>query len=33
MGVEPDEKNMKNLLPSTLAGYFSQSIFSKKAEN
>jgi CRISPR-associated protein Csh1 len=30
MGAEPDEKNMKNLLPSTLAGYFSQSIFSKK---
>lgn len=33
MGYEPDEKNMKNLLPSTLAGYFAKSTFSKKAKN
>lgn len=33
MGYEPDEKNMKNLLPSTLAGYFAKSTFSKKSEN
>lgn len=33
MGFEPDEKNMKNLLPFTLAGYFAQSVFSKKSEN
>lgn len=30
MGYEPDEKNMKNLLPFILAGYFSKSIFSKE---
>ncbi|MFT5747848.1 MAG: CRISPR-associated protein Csh1 [Saprospiraceae bacterium] len=30
MGYEPDEANMKNLLPSTLAGYFAKSTFSKK---
>lgn len=29
MGYIPDEKNMKNLLPFILAGYFSKSIFSK----
>ncbi len=34
MGYVPDEKNMKNLLPFILAGYFSKSIFSKdKTEN
>jgi CRISPR-associated protein Csh1 len=33
MGYVPDEKNMKNLLPSTLAGYFAKSIFTKKSEN
>jgi len=33
MGYEPDEKNMKNLLPSTLAGYFAKSTFSKKEKN
>ncbi|RMG21841.1 MAG: hypothetical protein D6730_17590 [Bacteroidetes bacterium] len=30
MGYIPDEKNMKNLLPFTLAGYFAKSVFSKK---
>lgn len=30
MGYEPDEKNMKNLLPFILAGYFSKTIFSKE---
>ena len=29
MGYEPSEKNMKNLLPFILAGYFSKSIFAK----
>lgn len=29
MGFEPAEKNMKNLLPFTLAGYFAKSVFSK----
>jgi CRISPR-associated protein Csh1 len=29
MGYVPDEKNMKNLLPFILAGYFSKSVFSK----
>ena len=33
MGYVPDEKNMKNLLPSTLAGYFAKSTFAKKSEN
>lgn len=33
MGYEPDEKNMKNLLASTLAGYFAKSTFTKKTEN
>jgi CRISPR-associated protein Csh1 len=33
MGCEPTEKNMKNLLSYTLAGYFSKSIFYKKSEN
>ena len=33
MGYEPDEKNMKNLLPSTLAGYFAKSTFTKKSES
>lgn len=33
MGYVPDEKNMKNLLPSTLAGYFAKSTFAKKTEN
>lgn len=33
MGYEPDEKNMKNLLPSTLAGYFAKSTFAKKSDN
>lgn len=33
MGYEPDEKNMKNLLPSTLAGYFAKSTFAKKKED
>ena len=33
MGYEPDEMNIKNLLPSTLAGYFAKSTFAKKAEN
>lgn len=30
MGYVPDEKNMKNLLPFILAGYFSKSVFSKE---
>ncbi|MEX0721096.1 MAG: hypothetical protein WD059_10540 [Balneolaceae bacterium] len=29
MGYESDEKNMKNLLPFILAGYFSKSVFYK----
>lgn len=29
MGFEPDETNMKNLLPFILAGYFSKSVFYK----
>ena len=33
MGYEPNEKNMKNLLPFTLAGYFAKSTFSKKIGN
>lgn len=34
MGYVPDEKNMKNLLPFILAGYFAKSIFSKdKTDN
>ena len=33
MGYEPNEKNMKNLLPSTLAGYFAKSTISKKSES
>ncbi len=34
MGYEPDEKNLKNLLPLILAGYFSETIFKKdKTEN
>ena len=33
MGYIPDEKNMKNLLPFTLAGYFAKSVFAKKSEN
>lgn len=33
MGYEPDENNMKNLLPSTLAGYFAKSTFAKKSES
>jgi len=32
MGYGPDETNMKNLLPSTLAGYFAKSTFSKKSD-
>jgi CRISPR-associated protein Csh1 len=32
MGFEPDEKNMKNLLPLILAGYFKESIFKKEKE-
>lgn len=32
MGYEPDEKNMKNLLPMILAGYFSKSIMDKPRE-
>ena len=32
MGFEPVEKNMKNLLPQTLAGYFAKSTFDKKTE-
>jgi CRISPR-associated protein Csh1 len=32
MGFEPDEKNMKNLLPFILAGYFSESIFKKEKD-
>lgn len=31
MGYQADEKNMKNLLPSILAGYFAKSTFSKKS--
>jgi CRISPR-associated protein Csh1 len=30
MGYVPDEKNMRNLLPFILAGYFSKSIFSRE---
>lgn len=33
MGYVPDEKNMKNLLPFILAGYFSKSIFAKDDSN
>lgn len=33
MGYEPDEKNMKHLLPFILAGYFSKSILSKEENN
>jgi len=33
MGYEPNERNMKNLLPFTLAGYFAKSTFFKKLEN
>ncbi len=33
MGFEPDEKNMKNLLPLILAGYFSETVFKKEEEN
>jgi len=34
MGYEPDETNLKNLLPLILAGYFSETIFKKdKTEN
>jgi len=33
MGYEPNERNMKNLLPFTLAGYFAKSTFSKKVGN
>ena len=29
MGFEPDEKNIKNLLPLILAGYFSETVFKK----
>ena len=29
MGYKPDEKNMKNLLPFILAGYFAKSLFIK----
>lgn len=32
MGFEPDENNMKNLMPLTLAGYFSKSVFYKASE-
>lgn len=32
MGYEPDEKNMKNLLPFMLAGYFSKSVFYKDSD-
>lgn len=30
MGFEPTEKNMKNLLPLILAGYFSETVFKKE---
>ncbi|MFT6337929.1 MAG: CRISPR-associated protein Csh1 [Halioglobus sp.] len=33
MGYDPEEKNMKKLLPMTLAGYFAKSLFYKKIEN
>jgi len=32
MGFEPDENNMKNLMPLILAGYFSKSVFYKDSE-
>lgn len=32
MGYEPNETNMKKLLPFILAGYFAKSVFSKEQE-
>ena len=32
LGFEPDEKNMKNLLPFILAGYFKESVFKREKE-
>ncbi|HKJ32465.1 MAG TPA: hypothetical protein VKA34_11590 [Balneolales bacterium] len=33
MGYEPEEPNMKNLIYMILAGYFSESLFSKEKDN
>ena len=33
MGFEPDEKNIKNLLPFILAGYFAETVFKKESNN